>query len=320
MTPARPGGNNRVFRVDCADGRFALKFYPAQAADPRDRLGAEWKALTFMVQAGFDCVPVPVAVDREQRGALYGWIDGTAITHPNSAGVDALANFLTAVHGLRSHPEAANIGPASDACLAAGDACRIVERRLDRLRAVASEAPDLAGFLEDEFVPVASPLVTAARAGLTEAGVDPAAPLPPAFRTLNPSDFGLHNALRRPDGRFAFVDFEYLGWDDPVKEVSDVLLHPGLPLGAELGRRLEERLRSLFAADPLFETRLRLLFPVFALIWCEIMLNEFLPERWERRRLAGNTSDRAAAQVVQLDKAARLLRRIKEGCPSHVAA
>jgi len=39
-TPARPGGNNRVFRLDMADGsRRALKYYPSQAIDRRDRLG-----------------------------------------------------------------------------------------------------------------------------------------------------------------------------------------------------------------------------------------------------------------------------------------
>jgi hypothetical protein len=42
-TPARPGGNNRVFRLDMADGsRRALKYYPS---DNRDRLGQEYEAL-----------------------------------------------------------------------------------------------------------------------------------------------------------------------------------------------------------------------------------------------------------------------------------
>ena len=51
-----------------------------------------------------------------------------------------------------------------------------------------------------------------------------------AQRALSPSDFGLHNALRGQDGQLRFVDFEYFGWDDPVKLVSD----SGDPSGSDL--------------------------------------------------------------------------------------
>ena len=54
------------------------------------------------------------------------------------------------------------------------------------------------------------------------------AELPVEQRTLSPSDFGFHNALRRPDGRVVFLDLEYFGWDDPAKMISDFLLHPAL--------------------------------------------------------------------------------------------
>ena len=37
------------------------------------------------------------------------------------------------------------------------------------------------------------------------------------YRTLSPSDFGFHNALRTPAGTMVFLDFEYFGWDDPAK-------------------------------------------------------------------------------------------------------
>ena len=62
------------------------------------------------------------------------------------------------------------------------------------------------------------------------------APTPPR-RSLSPSDFGFHNALLEADGRLTFVDFEYFGWDDPVKIVADVMLHPGMGLSADHGRR-----------------------------------------------------------------------------------
>ena len=60
----------------------------------------------------------------------------------------------------------------------------------------------------------------------------------PRHRALSPSDFGLHNAMRDEDGRLRFIDFEYFGWDDPVKLVSDTALHPGSELPGSSAKRL----------------------------------------------------------------------------------
>ena len=45
------------------------------------------------------------------------------------------------------------------------------------------------------------------------------------------------------------------------------------------------------------------------LLWCLILLNEFLPERWTRRAIAGDRDDREAAQATQLRKARDLFSR-----------
>jgi hypothetical protein len=117
----------------------------------------------------------------------------------------------------------------------------------------------------------------------------------PEHRTLSPSDFGFHNALRRPDGRLVFVDFEYFGWDDPVKLVCDFLWHPGMTLDETIGRRFADGARRIFAADPDFEPRLARNFALYGLRWSLIVLNDYLRE--------------APPRPPQLDKARRLLAR-----------
>jgi hypothetical protein len=127
---------------------------------------------------------------------------------------------------------------------------------------------------------------------------------------LSASDFGFHNALRRRDGRFAFVDFEYFGWDEPVKAIADVMLHPGMMLPRELAQRYRARVEAaLRDGDRGLSFRLDLLFPSIVLLWCLILLNEFLPERWTRRAMAGDRDDREAAQATQLRKARDLFSR-----------
>ena len=40
-------------------------------------------------------------------------------------------------------------------------------------------------------------------------------------KCLSPSDFGFHNVIVEKDKILRFIDFEYAGWDDPAKMVSD---------------------------------------------------------------------------------------------------
>jgi hypothetical protein len=134
--------------------------------------------------------------------------------------------------------------------------------------------------------------------------------LPRESRSLCPSDFGFHNALRGPQG-LVFIDFEYFGWDDPVKLTSDFLLHPGMSLAEPLKQRFVGQALAIYGNDARFAGRLRLLYPLFAMRWCLILLNEFMPERWANRVHAGMGLDWAAAKERQLARADALLRSVE---------
>ena len=137
-----------------------------------------------------------------------------------------------------------------------------------------------------------------------------------AQQTLSPSDFGFHNALRRAGGSITFIDFEYFGWDDPVKLSADFLWHPAMQLSK--GERLQflEGVTGLYGADPSFSSRLAARFPLYGIRWSLIILNEYLPKLWDRRTFSGKGGDWAAAKREQLRKARLTLaavRSYKEG-------
>ena len=44
---------------------------------------------------------------------------------------------------------------------------------------------------------------------------------------LSPSDFGIQNILKFKND-YRFIDFEYFGWDDPAKLLSDIIHHPSV--------------------------------------------------------------------------------------------
>jgi hypothetical protein len=287
--------------------RFALKQYFATEGDRRDRLATEVDALELMAGGGVVAIPRVIAVDHENNCVAMTWIDGVVPGNIRDTDIDQALAFLTEVHGLVLAPAFPPTRLASEACLYGAELERQIDTRLQRLRALAGSEPALGAFLHGRYAPALTRMIAQAK-GTT---LDFNAPLSQERRTLVAADFGFHNALRRLDGSLVFVDFEYFGWDDPVKLTADILLHPGSTMGAVQGQRFRRGAEALFGADPSFGLRLATLYPLFGLRWVLILLNEFLPDRWHRRLLAGEGSDWAEAKARQLGRAVELLNRVE---------
>jgi hypothetical protein len=110
----------------------------------------------------------------------------------------------------------------------------------------------------------------------------------------------------------AFLDFEYFGWDDPVKLTADILLDPGRPLKPPQIMRFRRAATRLYGGDPAFANRLSAYLPLFGLRWVLILLNEFIPERCQRRVLAGETGTWRGVKPRQLGLARAFLGTLAE--------
>jgi hypothetical protein len=171
---------------------------------------------------------------------------------------------------------------------------------------------ELHTFLDRDFTPLLQEVARWSESRLNAAGISFTTELDWAGRTLSPSDFGFHNALRRPDGRVIFLDFEYFGWDDPAKMIADFLLHPAMNLPVDLKRTFASAIFRRFADWPGLRMRVESVYPLFGLKWCMIMLNEFLPDSYLRRQFAAAApEDRSALQRRQLEKARQMLAQIR---------
>jgi hypothetical protein len=306
------GRNSRIWRVASGGCAFALKQYPSRRDDPRDRLSTEVGALRLMERYGIDTVPRVLGVDSEHGYALLSWIVGSDVNEVSDADIDAAIVFLTAIHGLRAAPWAAEQPPAAEACLNGGEIERQIHGRLARLRDTARDEHELVDFVDNSVAPRLAVESPKARHVVTAAGLAFDAELPQEWRSLVPSDFGFHNSLRRPDGSLAFLDFEYFGWDDPVKLTADILLHPGRPLELPQRERFRQAAMRLYGGDPAFASRLSAYLPLFGLRWVLILLNEFIPERWQRRVLAGETGSWSDVKARQLAHARAFLAALPE--------
>jgi hypothetical protein len=306
------GRNSRIWHVRSGRREFALKQYPSRQEDTRDRLSTEVGALRLMERYRIDTVPRVVNVDSVRGYALLSWIDGRDVLSVSDADISAAVAFLATIHALRETPWALAQPRASEACLSGTEIERQLDERLTRLRSVAAEEPELLDFLDRTVAPEVSHWRALARNLIVEAGLDFTVDLPQEWRSLVPSDFGFHNSLRRDDGSLVFIDFEYFGWDDPVKLTADILLHPGRTLLAPERQHFQQGALALYGGDAAFAKRLRAYLPLFGLRWVLILLNEFIPERWQRRVLAGDIGSWSDAKARQLSRAREFLASLPE--------
>jgi len=307
-------GNSRVYRLTSSGQarQYALKIYPDRQLDARPRLETERTACQLL-SAGLYPVPAPVASDPQLGWGVFEWIEPLSASPVSSAFVTQCLAFVQRLYrdrmAWRQHPQ---IAAASEACLSGAVLLHQIQQRLGRLTSGAALRDDtLASFLRDDFGPA---LAHAGDQARQQVGETFELALPPCWQCPSPSDFGHHNALQANDGRWHFIDFEYFGWDDPVKLVADAYWHPGMGLGPELQEQWLTACRDLFADDPGFAERLAAYLPLHGLKWCLVLLNAYLPLGVAQRshaqaNPAQNLSDYKADQ---LQRARVLLDHIKD--------
>ncbi|SMF30354.1 hypothetical protein [Desulfovibrio gilichinskyi] len=309
------GKNSKVYRVNCKSGEsYAVKFYMQPTADGRSRLKQEWDALSFLRQSGVANVPRCIEFGGEEQAAIYSFIHGSSVRLRTNADITSVLKFLRQLKSCSIHNKARLISRAAEACFSLTEIFDNLNRRFNRLSNL-PHSDDLFvkmhGFLEGDFSKVFKESVDFAKKNVPENSWD--LPLPLELRFLSPSDFGFHNSIRSLQGDLFFLDFEYFGWDDPVKATSDFLLHPAMELSDFEIASFYKGMFDIFSDDQNFETRFKIFLPLYRLKWCLILLNEFFNEALARRKFA---SDSAVSDYdlrrVQLDKAKKFLNSDKK--------
>jgi hypothetical protein len=107
-----------------------------------------------------------------------------------------------------------------------------------------------------------------------------------------------------------FIDFEYAGWDDPAKLISDFFCQPAVPVPMRFFNSFAQSVASCFPEPDSVVTRARLLLPVFRVKWVCILLNEFLRTGRERRAFSLSDSQLEARKSRQLECARIALRAL----------
>jgi len=309
------GGNNRVYRLDCAGSPLLLKVYFHHPDDSRDRLAAEFSFSRFAWDQGLRCLPQPLARDDRHHLGLYEFVEGRILdaAEVDSDVVEQAAVFFVELNRHKRTLAAKMLLNGSEACFTLAEHLACVERRIDQLAKVEGTAPldrKAAAWIRGSLHPTWQRIqdLVLHQAAICGLAVD--VPICEADRCLSPSDFGFHNAILAEDDRLRFVDFEYAGWDDPAKTVCDFLCQPNRPVPEECAARFMEAVVTGLSDVAMHQQRISLLLNVYRLKWCCIMMNEFLPVASQRRSFARDAAGMEERKRLQLEKAERALERM----------
>lgn len=302
------GGNSRLYRIVSVNGSaFALKSYPPSPARMNERAAREFAALSFVTAHDPQGrVPPPFAIDDNGGYGLYEWVEGSPVRKASDDDVTALLDFAIWLRDFCRLPQAKELPKAAEATPSLSEIVRQIAARRARLATAARGWDQLDDLLRGRFDLLFATATARAHEIYRIGGLEPDLLLPYDAQTLSPSDFGFHNTLRRSDGRLAFLDFEYFGWDDPVRLVADLLWHPhpATALHEAQRRRIVAWAAEAFGVDdPNYACRFAAQCPLVGLRWTMILLNECLPERWAARVRAGETRPRNDVLAGQMEKA-----------------
>jgi hypothetical protein len=305
------GGNSVVYCVAAGGEKYAVKSYPPYAPGKRDRLASEVLVYQFLNQNQIASVPRLINFSEVDRLLVMEWIEGVTPETYTLNDIEQAIDFIEAIAALNHEPAAKEIPLAAEACLSLATLINQVTSRYERLEVNADHEPMLNDFLVNEFLPVFADCRQRAREGYMQARMNTELDLANDKRSLIPADFGFHNAMRDAAGRLHFFDFDYFGWDDPVKLLADILWHPKMQLNADEQHRFISGLTYVYRDDQTFAARFKLSLPLYGLRWTLIFLNEFLPEFWQNRQHASVHASHAEAKIKQLNRARATLQHVK---------
>jgi len=274
------GWNSKVFKLKTRDGeKFLGKLYLKR--DERDRLSIEYNSLKFLWEKGIKNIPEPLFIDYDNSVGIYSFIEGRILKECEIEKVDVekFLRFFKKLKNISEENTDFDFSLASEASLSLSSYFGILNKRYKRVKNIDDVL--LKEFIMrcfDRFFNRVLNEVFAERKEYISKYQDY---LDEKEKVLSPSDVGFHNVLKDEEENLYFIDFEYFGWDDPVKMVSDVVLQVDVPLPYKYREYYFKEVFRIFGKGKFLE-RLKIVYKLLYVKWCFIMLNIFLPEYREK--------------------------------------
>lgn len=245
------GPNSSIYQIQAPGGKtFTLKIYRGE--EERCRRSLEHELEAHRILGTSELIPIPRLMNSsfDNPSLLYEWIEGN---HPTN--LDSTRNFL-----LDSFVSLKRIFEESKSAKMAVDSVTCISDIGIQLNARHNQIINIDG------VPKNIRLLLEKSRRIVMRNLPEHLYFPVSI--LSFSDYGPHNLIESPSGKFFFIDFEFFGNDSITKMICDLHLHPKSIFSSSSLYDLYQRLSD----DSNFEDLYQKLLPPLALKWFYIAL------------------------------------------------
>ena len=227
-------GNSEVYKILINNKKCILKIYPQ--LEEFNRAETEYSSLKLLKDLSVPYLQTPVGYDKDLDIAIYDYIHGDKVSNYGSGDIKQMISLLSELNKPHVRDKFSNFNLASNACLSGFDIEVQIKNRLNNLDSAINKHTDLKLFIQDKFIPAFHKLLNWSKKNWPNNYNEK---LSQSDLILSPSDFGFHNSIRVNSGKIFFHDFEYFGWDDPVKIIADTSHHAAFDFSKKHDKQIQ---------------------------------------------------------------------------------
>ncbi len=287
-------GNNILYRIESDEGVYLLKKYSPLQKDGWNRGKNEFLAISILSAEKFP-VPYPFEFHEDSQIGIYSFERGKSLlpSEVNDYDMKKMAGFLSRLHQLDSRIKI-KFNPERTRCFSIRDYIELLYSRYKNLLLDFSGSEENKQFLRNDFHKKMKDLVQ----GVISKSKDLDKKLTLEQQVVTPGDFGFHNALVY-SGHYTFLDFEYCGRDDPIKQILDFLHHDKTKeISKELKEVFLKHYTTNFSMSQEVEERMHLVDPLIGLNWTLIYLNVLSRTYQEHLKFSGHDVEKVITERV----------------------
>ena len=293
----REGVNSNVYKVKVNNIFLILKFFNNKN---KSRIKREILFYNFLNKIKNKQVIRPISFNLKLNMAVYPYIKGSKIKKIKNTHVKELSDFLNQINKKRILYKTL-IPLAIDGIRNRLEHFKLCEKKINQIKLIKFENvinKDLNNFLINKLIPKFNEIKKKYKKNKLQKLLS--IKLSKKKMIISPSDFGFHNIIQSKKKLF-FIDFEFAGYDDPVKLICDFYCQPDQTLSSYQKRMFIKKISFQNYSLKELDLNTKFFLPFHKIKWCCIILNIFKNKKFQNNK---NLSyKRNKLMKIQLNKA-----------------
>ena len=290
----KSGRNSRVYKLKLDKKYVVLKFFLDKN---RSKIKREYLIYNYFNKMKIKNVVKPIGFNYKNNFAIYPYLVGKNLKKISTLHINKATRFI---NNINKNKKLSKIPLAVEGIFNRKDHIKICESRINKMKLIKKNSlmnKKLFLFLNNKIIPKYEKI----KKELYNDNVfkNLKYKLSKDQMMISPSDFGFHNIIESK-GELFFYDFEYAGFDDPVKFICDFYCQPD--------QRISLKQKEIFKDKILIKNKYHKelsyliikFLPLHQIKWCCIILNEFKNNKLKIKKLLGqNYNDSLQSQLIK---------------------